>query len=65
MSQRPRRPNGPEAPGAADYIASVVDELARLAKSHNLDALAYILDMARMEANQVASSGPTEDGELG
>jgi len=39
---------------AADYIASLADELARLAKSHNLDALAYILDMARLEADQMS-----------
>ena len=55
MTQPPRRPNGPEEPAAAaGYIASVADELARLAKSHDLAALAYILDMARMEADQVA-----------
>ena len=39
---------------AADYIASLADELAQLAKSHNLDALAYILDMARLEADQIS-----------
>jgi hypothetical protein len=39
---------------AARYIATLADELARLAKSHGLDALAYILNMARFEADQVA-----------
>jgi len=42
------------APEAALYIASLADELARLAKSHDLEALAYILDMARMEADQIS-----------
>jgi hypothetical protein len=42
------------APDAALYIASLADELARLAKSHDLDALAYILDMARLEADQIS-----------
>jgi hypothetical protein len=68
MTQRPRRPNGPEEQpaAAAGYIASMADELARLAKSHDLTALAYILDMARMEADQVATgwsagnSNPTD-----
>jgi hypothetical protein len=45
----------PEAPGsAALYIAALAEELARLAKSHDLDALAYILDMARLEADQIS-----------
>ena len=42
------------APEAAHYIASLADELAQLAKSHDLEALAYILDMARMEADQIS-----------
>jgi hypothetical protein len=46
-----------DAPEAAQYIASFAEELARLAKSHELDALAYILDMARLEADQVAKRG--------
>jgi len=35
------------------YIASVTEELSRLAKAHHLDTLAYLLDMARMEADQL------------
>jgi hypothetical protein len=56
MIQPSRRPTGPEMPDAADYISSIVEELARLAKSLNLDALAYILDMARLEADQAAQA---------
>jgi hypothetical protein len=48
------KPGGGPIPRAALYIASLADELARLAKSHHLDALAYILDMARLEADQVS-----------
>ena len=44
-------PNG--VPGAAHYIASLTQELAELAKSYELEALAYILDMARLEADQI------------
>jgi len=49
-------PAGP--PGAARYIASLADELARLAKSHDLDALAFLLDMARLEAEEVSKQWP-------
>ena len=41
----------PEA--AALYIASMTDELARLAKHHGLDPLAFILEMARLEADEI------------
>jgi hypothetical protein len=36
------------------YIGSLTEELSRLAKNHEFDALAYILDMARLEADQVS-----------
>ncbi len=36
------------------YIGSLAEELARLAKNHEFGALAYILDMARLEADQVS-----------
>jgi hypothetical protein len=48
-------PNG--VPGAAHYIASLTQELAELAKSYELEALAYILDMARLEADQICKRG--------
>ena len=50
-ASKPEAANGPDA---ALYIASFAEELARLAKSHDLDTLAYILDMARLEADQIA-----------
>ncbi|HEY1745757.1 MAG TPA: hypothetical protein VGG11_03185 [Xanthobacteraceae bacterium] len=46
-----------EAPDAAHYIASLAQELAALAKSHELGTLAYILDMARLEADQICKRG--------
>jgi len=42
-----------EAPDAALYIGSIADELSRLAKSHDLESLAYILDTARLEADEI------------
>lgn len=47
-------PDAAEPTDAAHYIATVAGELARLAESHDLDALTYILDMARLEADQIA-----------
>jgi hypothetical protein len=35
---------------AANYVAELSAELAMLARHHGLDALGYILDMARLEA---------------
>jgi hypothetical protein len=39
--------------GAAAYIATLTGELARLARKFGYETLAYILDMARMEAESV------------
>jgi hypothetical protein len=41
---------------AADYVAKLSAELANLACHHGLDALGYILDMARLEAENAATS---------
>jgi hypothetical protein len=47
-------PNGNETPdSAALYIASLADELAKIARRNGLDTLSYILEMARIEADQV------------
>jgi hypothetical protein len=60
----------PEKPGPRSakpndvlaYIAAMAEELATLAKGQRLDALGYILDMARMEADLIARGfGEAED----
>ena len=38
---------------AANYVAELSGELATLARNHRLDALGYILEMARLEAENV------------
>jgi hypothetical protein len=50
-------PGAPKAQGgecdrtaAAGYVAELSAELAILARQHGLDTLGYILDMARLEA---------------
>jgi len=48
-------PNGHETPDSvALYIASLTEELAQIARRNGLDTLSYILEMARLEADQVA-----------
>jgi hypothetical protein len=45
----------------AAYIAGLTAEMVRLARSHNLSDLTHLLQMARMEALQRATSGPDSD----
>ena len=37
----------------ADYVASFTMELAQLCRGHGLDTLSYILEMARLEAENL------------
>lgn len=46
------------AKDAADYIATLADELAGLAADNGLDVLRYLLEMARDEAKSVARTEP-------
>ena len=63
----------PEKPGflsaephdVAAYIAAIAEELAMLAKSRHFDTLGYILDMARMEADQIAKGFGEAEDEVG
>jgi hypothetical protein len=53
----PGETNLARSPGAtALYIGTLTAELAGLARRHGLDTLAYILDMARLEADQIAKN---------
>jgi hypothetical protein len=38
---------------AAKYLTEAVTELIELARVHRLDMVCYLLDMARLEANEV------------
>ncbi|WP_398484305.1 hypothetical protein [Tardiphaga sp.] len=47
------QPPGDGGPAeAAHYIKGAVHDLARLARRHHLDMLAYLLDMAHLEAEE-------------
>jgi len=51
---------GAPAQEAAAYVAELAADLARIARDHRLDTLCYLLEMARLEARNVADriSGP-------
>jgi hypothetical protein len=46
---------------AALYIGTLSQELAQIARRHSLDSLAFILDMARMEAGQIATGAAADE----
>ncbi len=49
------------ATAAADLIGTMATELAQLARRHGFDALGYLLDMARLEADNL-TRGPERPG---
>lgn len=51
-SRDPPRDGGPGE--AADYVAAVVVDLAVIAQRHGLETLSFLLDMAKMEAEEIA-----------
>jgi hypothetical protein len=54
---------GDEQATVADYVATLSADLAVMARRHGLDTLGYLLDMARLEAENVSRhSGRRADG---
>ena len=49
------QPTGTRAAAAA-YVAAMTADLAAIARRHNLETLGYLLDMARLEAENTAQS---------
>jgi hypothetical protein len=47
----------------AAYIAAMTAEMGRLARKHNLMALGYLLDLARMEAEEQVGAEAPDDGQ--
>lgn len=51
-----------DAAAVAAYVAAMTAELSRIARANGLATLAYILEMARLEANAAAgAAGGTRD----
>ena len=77
LSRSPAQPRGVVAPGSriggpltlherADYVHDLTDELRRMADEAGFDLLAYILDMAHIEAGHVKrrtapTAGPEDE----
>ena len=53
----PSRPDLSDQTAAAAYVAELSSELAAIARRHGLETLSYILDMARLEAENASHSG--------
>ena len=54
----------PESPtAAAIYIGTLAEELSELARRHGLESLRYILEMARLEADQIAKGSNDGTGD--
>jgi hypothetical protein len=55
----------PNVVGSPDTVAlcigSIAQELGQLAKANGLDTLSYILDMARLEADEVSKGSTAKD----
>jgi len=53
---------GAPAREAAAYVAELAADLARIAREHHLDTLCFLLEMARMEARNIAEhiSNPSD-----
>jgi hypothetical protein len=51
----PNRRKSDQPFATAAYIAEICTDLGRMAREDGLDTLAYILDMARLEAQSLAN----------
>lgn len=54
LKARDRDSEALDRTAAANYVADLTAELATLARRHGLDALGFILDMARLEAESAS-----------
>jgi hypothetical protein len=57
MAGRSEHEGAGDRAAAATYVAELSGELATIARRHGLDALGYILDMARIEAENSIRQG--------
>lgn len=48
----------PEA--AASYVAALSSDLAAIARRHGLTALGYLLELARLEAENISRKNPPQ-----
>ncbi len=58
LAQQAKRPASDEQAEAASYVAALAADLAVIARRHGLDTLGHILEMARLEAENISGSAP-------
>ena len=51
------RQDDEERTKTADYVATLASDLAAIARRHRMDTLGYLLDMARLEAENEGRNG--------
>ncbi len=54
MADRPKSEELTEPGAVASYVATLTAELSVLARDHGLDALGFLLEMARLEAENAS-----------
>jgi hypothetical protein len=60
MAEHPGSEAEEERDQAVTYIAELTSELALVARRHGLETLGYLLDMARLEAENTARPRTTD-----
>jgi hypothetical protein len=51
------RQDNEERTEAANYVATLAADLAEIARQHGMNTLGYLLDMARLEAENESRNG--------
>lgn len=64
MSDQPPQTDFAAPSDAAAYLAELSSDMAQIARRHGLDALAFIFDMARLEAEAASRSRKGRPPEL-
>ena len=60
MAERPASKNPNERLATANYVATLSGDLANLARHHGMATLGYLLDMAKLEAENVVRHTSSE-----
>jgi hypothetical protein len=58
MAEQPDQSAIADPTAAASYVASLSADLASIARQHGLDTLGFLLDMARLEAENIGRPEP-------
>jgi hypothetical protein len=65
MADKSNKKEPTDRAAAAEYLASLLEEMSPLAQRHGLDVAAYLLDMAHMEVSSVSRRHSSQLDRLG